>query len=400
MKTDFRRIRAFIGAAGILFGLFGPLIGETSAVDMAPKNGVEPGGGGLDVEMAVFQTDEFAWRLFLWLNTQADLDASPGSQRPGASPIAYDPDTPVVWETWALATSEGKPDSEIFREHGTPPLPWGAWNRTPKTKPSLEPVKSSECTSCLVMADGQPAKESFAEIRMNRPAYDFIRDHGLYSREGLASAYAAAVSTRTPGIIQFPRAAKVIKAQWIKLEDTPRSRAAYHWRTIGGAMYGLAALHITTKDLPMWFWADFVHVDVVSGEPYASFKDATTQIKSSPAGNMGIRAETTGTKWEYYRLKGTQINFVDELGRPTVLGNRLLDSPAVSSSCITCHAAARVDRNGYGNQVGANAGPGLPEPQWFWKPGPPIDFSRQLYIQTDFVYSLPRLAQSAATKLP
>jgi hypothetical protein len=45
--------------------------------------------------------------------------------------------------------------------------------------------------------------------------------------------------------------------------------------------------------------------------------------------------------WRYYNLRGTQTDFVDASGQPTLLANTLIESDfQKSSSCITCHALA------------------------------------------------------------
>ena len=54
------------------------------------------------------------------------------------------------------------------------------------------------------------------------------------------------------------------------------------------------------------------------------------------------------TDWRNYRLKGTQIGYVDEAGNATHLGNSKLEVKVVrrTSSCISCHAAVRADAQG------------------------------------------------------
>ena len=62
-----------------------------------------------------------------------------------------------------------------------------------------------------------------------------------------------------PDAIQFPIAAKAVKAVWKDLGAQPPAAvlARYYWRRIGGHVWGLTGLHIATKDLPTWFWSDF-----------------------------------------------------------------------------------------------------------------------------------------------
>jgi hypothetical protein len=50
-----------------------------------------------------------------------------------------------------------------------------------------------------------------------------------------------------------------------------------------------------------------------------------------------------GTVWENYVLRGTQVDYVDAIGNPTLLGNTQLEGgEQASSSCIGCHARATI----------------------------------------------------------
>ena len=54
---------------------------------------------------------------------------------------------------------------------------------------------------------------------------------------------------------------------------------------------------------------------------------------------MGIK----GTRWQNYRLRGTQVDFVDSFGNATILANSQIESGfQLTSSCITCHARATI----------------------------------------------------------
>ena len=39
----------------------------------------------------------------------------------------------------------------------------------------------------------------------------------------------------------------------------------------------------------------------------------------------GVRRESVGTKWQFYRLRGTQIDYVDANGKYTLLANTQLE---------------------------------------------------------------------------
>src|SRR5712672_205617 len=153
---------------------------------------------------------------------------------------------------------------------------------------------------------------------------------------------------------------KEVKAKWVKITEADKPR--YHWRTLQrrnpdgtpvAEIWGLAGMHILTKDLPNWFWSDFEHVDWEQKQPDGSpdprkSVDSTTRDDplhgtTATAGKDGVRNETTGSVWENYRLRGTQVDFVDKKGVPTEVANTLIepfnDGP---SSCMTCHAKASV----------------------------------------------------------
>src|SRR5262249_53608714 len=115
------------------------------------------------------------------------------------------------------------------------------------------------------------------EVRQNRSTYETIRSKGLYSVEGLEAASANAKSAGLQALVKFDPQAKEDKAQWIILKgcnpyDRCPDKARYHWRlltsptTNAREVWGLAALHVITKDLPNWVWADFGHIDCEKGQ--------------------------------------------------------------------------------------------------------------------------------------
>jgi hypothetical protein len=112
-------------------------------------------------------------------------------------------------------------------------------------------------------------------------------------------------------------------------------------------------------------------------------RDTTTRGPGAAHGKDGVRNETVGSKWQFYRLKGSQTTFTDARGNPTILGNQLLESGnAATSSCITCHAMAGTDKDGH-LPPAPRFVPGLPQTK---------DFGDQeiVRLQTDFLYSFHR----------
>jgi hypothetical protein len=391
-------ISAVAIAAGAVAVLWPPAPQPPKASAASPLR--EPGGAPEDVALAVNNPDEYAWRMFFFINRQAQPGAA-GVAEPKGSIRRYGADSPVVWETWALVSGQAKTQvgSEVYRPGGVDPVDWAALARTPWPAKLL--------SASLSQKAGPPSKE----IRINRPGYDFIRSGGLYRQDGLQRLYTQAVAQRRPDLIQFPSAAKEVKAQWEDLGASPSAAklARYHWRLIGGRYWVLTGLHIATKDLPNWFWADFEHVDdpILKGEPSIDATTRTDHGSAAPAkGSVeGERRELTGTKWAYYRLRGTQTGFTDARGDPTHVSNGAIEAGFEHSSCMTCHARATIRFTGgqlthlgrdpvHSDDGGrppmivdrANADLGAPSPTLFGKDG-------LTYVQTDFVWSIPSRAQ-------
>lgn len=146
----------------------------------------------------------------------------------------------------------------------------------------------------------------------------------------------------------------------------------------------LVALHIMARVVPNWIWATFEHKDNKGQCDYIGCHDSfgleggvvppregcgptlsvcpsdcpsdpiQCAISCAPCGERYVSALTPAAiallqanglpqAWENYRLKGTQVEFVDGDGDPTLLGNSVTESGFVpTASCITCHSRATV----------------------------------------------------------
>lgn len=212
-------------------------------------------------------------------------------------------------------------------------------------------------------------------------------------------------------------------------------------------LYYLVAFHISSKDIPNWVWATFEHVnnpgrcdytgcndsfgytspDAVGAEQYANFTAphiitdglmiaspvfATGELYAGGERNdplktlfedLGIGSEDqldeaqpdpTSSGWLSYRLKGTQFNFTDSMGRPTLLGNSITEGGFVAtSSCMSCHARAAVNSQG-GPPLGVftaqlselgypQSAHGIPDPDWYYSSS---NHPALTALQTDFVW--------------
>lgn len=324
-----------LSLAGIAFALSG----LTCVGDLAI---IEPGGTPEATDKAIHQAHQYAWELFSFINRQA-LAGSPGVADPSKANLTqYDTNSDVVWESWALSACGECDYAEVFLSKGMKPPAWEelSTRRAGRRPPfDLKALMEDRTRSNIGSAPPPPAKgthfEQTNEVRFNRAAFEKIRCDELYSVEGLASAFSNATKAGNPDYIQFPPAAKVIKARWEKLQpyDDPNH---FHWRIVDSEKYKLVALHVMTKDLPGWFWIDFIHEDSVP-QPPAN----TLQIYEDPP------IAFKGSRWAHYRLTGTQSQFVDARGNPTVLYNPLIEVDIrPPSSCISCHAGAAIKKDG------------------------------------------------------
>ncbi|PDT64853.1 hypothetical protein CO683_35535 [Bradyrhizobium ottawaense] len=382
---------------------------------------VEPGATTDSTALALSNPAEYAWRLFLYLNHQAksgpagiaDDNKTFGNLDAGAS---------TVWETWAMAS--GGDASEVYRPAGARPVNWDELQRGERRL-----VLDRNLERLSVLTSSRRLKPTFfptspldQEVRQNRPMFEFIVAKEMYHRGGLEALLNQAQSQNNRGLINFPTGAKEIKAQWYPIRNTEKPR--YLWREVKNSdgsttAFGLVALHIITKDLPNWFWADFAHADceVQKGacdpaslneflggfnqeEARTEPVDPTTRGPSAPSGSNGIRKETVGSVFQNYILRGAQIDFVTPFGQSTVLSNPVIENGFQNSSCMTCHARASVGIR----RIGANGVPdvelntlspgdptlGAPDPGLF---GASPGQNSINYLQTDFIWSAPFRAQ-------
>lgn len=357
-----------------------------------------------DTAMAMLEPDCYAWRLFIALN----WPANPATRMADSSAV-FGSGGPVVWETWRNARNDA-PDTAFPLGAADP----GPWLGVPVPVATAErfdtvddvPVQLAELQRLLeaaggggILFDPQSAGTLVNETRLNKETYEFVRSMKLYDRDAQIALFNAGVFT-----ITFPLNAKEIKAQWRVISDNDKPR--YYWIEAAtdvfpdGKVFGLTSLHITTKDLPNWFWTTFEHVDNKNPAPEDddhpmafgwqrasrdSFACAEAPYDCNRAPpDIGLE----GTVWENYRLRGTQIDFVDIFGRPTLLANSQPEGPfQATSSCISCHARSTI--NGFGQRLPFFT----PDFQGFV--GVPTGLADPLtgsilFTQLDFVFSLRR----------
>jgi hypothetical protein len=358
-----------------------------------------------DTTMALMSPDEYAWRLFVALNWPARSGARDADQTKKLGDQGR-----VVWESWKLAS--GKERSEVYRPDGAEPTDWSAPLDPYCDATARDPFPLQNFLvhgqNISIFFDPGVAKPGTDEVRMNADTLKFIKEKQLYNIEGQEALFKSGQAK-----IKFPAGTKEIKAQWREIADADQAR--YHSCRYNGKLYGLTGLHIITKDLPNWFWATFEHVDNNKPENfkkpgYAQWLLISKDSFSCPADHIDCedfpkQIGLEGTKWQNYRLRGSQIDFVDSTGAPTRLANSHMETDfQTSASCITCHARSSIGAR-IGNSTSANrlqiaeppftdAQPltpfGAPNPNLFvitaGATGTPIQNLE--YTQLDFVWSL------------
>jgi hypothetical protein len=223
----------------------------------------------------------------------------------------------------------------------------------------------------------------------------------------------------------------------------------------------LLAFHVSSKDIPNWVWATFEHVRLPGRCDFTGCNDSwgywssdppipgtarnfvAPKVKDDefPAGadsvvydrdrvyasetiqpqlqaifdalRIGVDraagAEPTprDAAWRSYRLKGSQVEFVDSTGRSTYLGHSVTEAGFVNgSSCITCHARAGTDAYGpfhppdakgldhpvfplsvFTNDLSdfgyGRSAHGIPDKAWYHESNQPPSLE---VLQTDFVW--------------
>jgi len=247
-----------------------------------------------------------------------------------------------------------------------------------------------------------PPQLASMEVRMNKPAFDFIVDNELWYTQGQEAAFQKGAK------IDFPPEAVEIKAIWRAIKETDKPR--FHWAANpqdGNKPYGLIALHITSKALPHWTWATFEQIDNPRRCKVGGCNDSfglTSAGQVSPDLLQMFSGAGLGPEWQSYRLTGSQVDFMNAAGQPTVVGNSEIETTfMLTTSCITCHARATIGPPNPGinrlsvfrRQPPLPTPPdrlvsynGKPDPLWYF--ADPANPATRKYLELDFVWSFSR----------
>lgn len=369
-----------------------------------PPKAAEPSGTKIT---AVNDPAKFAWEVFIEINRPT-----------GTGPRQ------VQWDGWA-------DQAVMYADPNATPVWPGA-----KVARTLQPSRQHEFRRLQAAAspaanfdksvpDRGPNKE---EVRMNRPAFDYVVRHMLWYQQGVVR------QASSPDGIKFPTGSISIKAIWKIITEADKPR--YHWdeyqpppqpdQPIQPAkqVIGLIALHVTSKVLPNWHWATFEQEDNPGFADFIGAHDSYGMVPANVPPNKQpdkgyktalkpvllaeMKAAGLDAAWTHYRLKGSQIDFTDSTGRPTILGNSITESGFVAtSSCITCHARAAVafqppppgaTRPTFGfpsvfDAIGQSYN-GSPDAAWFWNAQIP---PAPIFSQVDFLWELAIFPQYRTT---
>jgi hypothetical protein len=199
------------------------------------------------------------------------------------------------------------------------------------------------------------------EVRRNQRSFDSIVSRDLWFREGILDWF-----HRNPSqAIKFNSGSIEVKAIWVKVNDSDPAIPVHKNRDQNHNEYKLVALHIMTNALPEWTWGtwewagnnypclpgDSCH-DSSGCKPTS---DCSSLVPNHPGAltpsvrkmfmRLGLSDEWTG-----YRLHGSQVVLHRPAGETpsrVLLANSQIEGRfAYSSSCVACHAQAKLKPDG------------------------------------------------------
>ena len=364
-------------------------------------------------------------------------DANPGYDNP-SNPGQYCPYFPSQKNTWSATT----------------PAPAG---------------KRRDASRIAGMAEvhGNQTLATLSLSFYNRPMYDYIFQNNLYNSSGLVDVLnnanadllnnAPFHAVRREGMltaVNFPISAWMIRSQWISKEKAIAAGVRnnpqlpfikvmigagrhdnFNSDVFAPGEYWLMSFHVSTKDTPPWFWANFDHVNSPGRCDYTGCNDGYGYVSANPiprgmAQNYTNPATTVTPKgeayvadavyasgaiskqldtlfagagigtseqsgawptprssaWRSYRLRASQWDFTDPAGRPTYNGATLSNGRIMTgTSCISCHATAGTLASGVSPQIlGVYFNwAGVPNPGNFNMNARP---ATNIILQNDFVW--------------
>ncbi len=400
-----------------------------TGAQQTPQVPCTPPPTGIDRAMPMNQPDRFAWELFVEVNQKAPAQFQHTITAGGKTFMTNS----AVWETW--------PDDPYTFPADPDPANPPKWPDAPLAKRLLPKGKGDQHMRTTALRSGDFILDTGGEeVHRNRATFESVIKNNLWYTQGIAALVAAGA----PAV--FPSDSIEVKGNWIPIKEADKSK--YHWNyDEKGNLYGLVAMHVTSKAIPNWIWATFENIYNAGRCDYIGCSDCfgTTpsfvpsnqcpqqgncaaslvgQVYPGGAITSGLqslyaKAGYTGdwlAQYQNYRLKGSQTDFTTPTGKPILLGNSVTESSFLqTASCMTCHSRAAVTTAGenalpfFGEAQPLplqNATPaqfqtqdttynGTPDPNWYttYTSNGPI----KLYTQMDFVWAIPFQASPAKT---
>ncbi len=408
-----------LALAVVVFGVTFATAQSPAAPPPVDKAECRAAGGAPNLNtpnLAINCPDLFAWTKFIEVN-------SPAPNAKGK----------VLWQTWATDpdTFPAKPDPTVCKQPNPPPGTCPAWPaadapHSPLPAASRFDDDDDPTTAPPVTAPAAPPAKGVPPdlgaiagetIRRNRVTFDYIVSNHLWYQEGLKQQF------NDNFTIEFPMASMEVKLNWLPMSNVSDPSRYYTVIDDKQVLQGLVAMHVTTKDLPNWFWATFEHIDNPGRcdfigcadsfgtappftPPRPDLKRPYASEKLTPALLAMLKAGNLPPVFQNYRLKGSQTDFTDARGEPIIVGNSVTEYGFVpTASCITCHSRAGTDWNGqkpanlriFGEKLGGQTFNGPPDVEMFYDRNDPF---RRYIMQSDFVWAIPFRAQPIGGKKP
>lgn len=265
------------------------------------------------------------------------------------------------------------------------------------TVPGLLGAPDQNCNPAQAPPDNQKKLIICEEVRLNGSDQDYITGTGMWNRNGQKQIAAS------HGNIQFPQPSIEMKADWIELSsigfdcaNLPQSLTqSVHVEMISGNCFAMVGIHLMSKLLTQWIWATFEPQNLTTNPFRCQVLGCSDSFGSLPARTRGTFTALTpqlerlmndanlAPEWKNYRLDAVQIRFVHADGKPTLLGNSIIEGENVGmnlkqASCISCHAVSSVKNDGTDGITLLTSNP-VGEPQ----PLPSRD-----WVRRDFIWSL------------
>ncbi len=375
------RCRRLTWALAMLFGMMvmapagpSPMSSSAQAANFSAADACNPPTAALS------SIEETAWRIWVAATCPVNQNRYP-----------Y-----VVWENWIeqqqLYPSNPANGQAVPNAGGTNPM--HVLHGSPLTfvNGGLPGSPDSGCNAASTPPSNNPNLVICEEVRLNGAAEDYVSGRSFWNRPGQQAIAAS------QGTFDFPKPSVEIKADWLVLDSCSSLPTGIHVEQIGDTCYALAGMHLLSKLKKNWIWATFEaqNIDtnpnrcVVLGckDPWGSNPARTS---GGPSGNTQLTARLTklmqdanlAPEWFNYRLDGVQTRYVNENGKPTLLGNSIIEGenagvPLGQASCISCHAVSSINSDGTDGITLLNSNPvGKPQPL-------PSDS----WLRRDFVWSL------------